>query len=49
LAEQGYNVKAFATKILQEEHTLLQLKVVLMQLKIIKMMVILFTDYSMIP
>jgi succinate dehydrogenase / fumarate reductase flavoprotein subunit len=28
LAEQGYNVKAFATKIRQEEHTLLQHKVV---------------------
>jgi hypothetical protein len=49
LAEQGYNVKAFAIKILQEEHTLLQLREVLTQLKIIKMMVTLSTDCSMIP
>ena len=49
LAELGYNVKAFAIKILHVEHILLLHREVLMLQKIIWAMVILTIVYFMIP
>ena len=48
LAELGYNVKTFASKIHLEELTVLLLKVELMLLKITKMMVIVFIGFLLI-